>query len=84
MKEVKVIQVRAVAQAFSRQPPTSEAQFRVRDSTCGICGRQRGTVTDISPNSSVVPCQYHTTSALHIRVIWRMNNSPVGGCSSER
>jgi hypothetical protein len=50
-----------MAQVVSHRPLTAEA----RVTSCGICGAQRGTGTDFSPSSSVFPCQYHSTVALH-------------------
>jgi hypothetical protein len=37
-------------------------------SPCGICGGQIGTETGFSQNSSMFPCQYHPTMALHARI----------------
>jgi hypothetical protein len=54
---------RAMAQAVSRRPPTAEARVRSRVSVCGICGGQSVTVTDFSPSTSVLPCQFHSTGA---------------------
>jgi hypothetical protein len=52
-----------MAQAVSRQPLTAEARVRSRISPCGICGAQSDIGTGFSPNSSVLPCQYHSTGA---------------------
>jgi hypothetical protein len=50
---------RAMAQAVSRRPLTSEAQVRSRISPCGICG----TGTGFSPSTSVFLCQFYSTGA---------------------
>jgi hypothetical protein len=49
-----------MAQTVSRQPLTAMA----RVSPCKIFG-QRGTESGFAPNSSVFPCQYHSTMALY-------------------
>jgi hypothetical protein len=51
---------RAMAQAVSRRPLTTETGVRARANPCGICGGQIGTGTCFSPSSSVVPCQYNS------------------------
>jgi hypothetical protein len=40
-------------------------QVRSQSSPCEICGAQSGTVTGLSPSTSVLPCQYHSTNASH-------------------
>jgi hypothetical protein len=52
-----------MAQAVNRRPPTAEARVRSRVSPCGICGGQSGTGTVCSANTSVFPCQFHSTGA---------------------
>jgi hypothetical protein len=52
-----------MAQAVSRRPLTAEAQVRSRVSPCEICGRQSGTGTGFSPNTSIFPCQFHSSGA---------------------
>jgi hypothetical protein len=68
-----------MAWTVNRRPLSSETLV----SPCGICGGEGSTGTGFSPSSSVFPCQYHSTVALHARVICGMNNRPVGGRSSE-
>jgi hypothetical protein len=52
-----------MAQAVSRRPLTAEARVRSRVSLCGDCGVKSGTRTGFSPNTSVFPCQVHSTGA---------------------
>jgi hypothetical protein len=54
-----------MAQAVSRWPLNAETRVRARLSPCGISGEQSATGTGFSPRSSVLPCQYHSTVALH-------------------
>jgi hypothetical protein len=56
-----------MAQALRRRPLTAEAQVRARAIPCKICGGQSGTGSSL--NSSVFPCQYHPTMALHTHVL---------------
>jgi hypothetical protein len=56
-----------VGRAVSRRPLTGEARVRSCVSPCGICGGQSGTGTGFSPNTSVFPCQYHSTGAPLLR-----------------
>jgi hypothetical protein len=58
-----------MTQEVIRQHPTVETQVRTSISSLGICGEQSSTGTDISPSSSVFLCQYHSTMALHTRVL---------------
>jgi len=39
----------------------AEAQVRIQAGPCRICSRQSDTKTGFSPNTSVFPCQYHST-----------------------
>jgi len=39
--------------------------FQSEGGPFGICGVQSGTETGFSPSTSVFPCQYHYTNALH-------------------
>jgi hypothetical protein len=63
---------RAMAQVGSRWPLNAEARVRARVNPCWICGGQSG--TGFSLSSSVFPCQYHSTVALQIHIIWGMRN----------
>jgi hypothetical protein len=67
---------RALAQADSRRPVTAEAWV----SPCGITEWHWGRFCS---DFFGFPCQYHSTVALHTRIIWGMNNSPTGDRSSE-
>ena len=53
---------RAIAQADSCRPLTAEVLVRSQVSPSEISGAQSGTVTGLSPSTSVFPCQYHSTS----------------------
>jgi hypothetical protein len=72
-----------MAQAVSRRPLTAEARVRGQVSPCGICGGQSGTGIDCSPRSSVSPYQYQSTVDPYSYIIWRINNRPAGGSSSD-
>jgi hypothetical protein len=70
-------------QAFRCRHLTAEARGRFWVTACGICSGQSGTGTDSSKSSPVFPCQYYSTVALRIHIIWRMSSRPVGVRSSE-
>jgi hypothetical protein len=55
-------------EAVSRWPLTAEVWVRARVSPCGICVAKNGTGAGFSPSSSVFPCQYQSTAALHAHV----------------
>jgi hypothetical protein len=57
-----------MAQAVNRWPLNAEAWVCTRVSPCGIRGGQIGTGIVFSPSSSIFPCQYHSTMALHSHV----------------
>jgi hypothetical protein len=59
---------RATAQAVSRRFLIAWARIRTRINPYGICGGPSGTGTGFSPSSSVFPCQYHSTVALHTHI----------------
>jgi hypothetical protein len=44
-----------MAQAVSHRPLTAEARILVQIGPCGICGRESGTETGLSPISSFSP-----------------------------
>jgi hypothetical protein len=54
-----------IAQVVSHQPLNAKTQVCAWASLCGICGRQSVTGASFSLTSSVFPCQYHSTVALH-------------------
>jgi hypothetical protein len=58
-----------MAQAVICQPHNMEAWVRARVSPCRICGIQSGMLTGFSL-SSVFPCQYHSTVALHAYILY--------------
>jgi hypothetical protein len=57
-----------MAQALNRRPLTAEARFAP-----GAVQRQTGTGTG-SPTSSVLPCQYHYTIALHAHILYYLGD----------
>jgi hypothetical protein len=56
-----------MARAVSRRPLTAKVGIRARVSPCGICGKQSGTGTGISPSSSGFASKY-STMALHAHI----------------
>jgi hypothetical protein len=57
----------------SRRPLAAETWVRARARPCGICGGQSDTGARLSPSSSVLPCQYHSTVAVHAHIAWGIN-----------
>jgi hypothetical protein len=57
-----------MAQAVSRQPLTAEVRVRPPSQSMWDCGGQSGTETGCSPRSSVFPCQYDSTLAVHTHI----------------
>jgi hypothetical protein len=57
-----------MAQAVSRRPLTAEARVRSPVTQYMICGGQSDTGTAFNLSSSVLPCQYHPSMALHTRI----------------
>jgi hypothetical protein len=55
-----------MAQAVSRRPIIAEAHIRSQANLCGICGGQSDTEIGFSASTSVVPCQYHSTSTPYL------------------
>jgi hypothetical protein len=49
---------RAMAQAVSRRPLTTEARVRSRVGPCEICGGQSGTGTGFSPSCRFSPVDF--------------------------
>jgi hypothetical protein len=60
-----VILKSTVAQAVIRRFLTAEDRIRDLVSPCGFCGGQSGTGTEFSPSLSELPCQHHSTVAVH-------------------
>jgi hypothetical protein len=54
--------------AIGHRPLTSEVWTLSLVSPCVICGGQSVTGTGFSLSPLVVPCQYHSTVAVHTRV----------------
>jgi hypothetical protein len=59
---------RAMAQAVSGCHLIAKARVRARVSLCGIYCGQSGTEIGFSPSSSVLPCQCHSTVAIHVNI----------------
>jgi hypothetical protein len=57
-----------MAQVVRDWPLTTKAQVHAWLSPRGICGGQSGTRTGFSLSSSLLPCQYHSTMALHAHI----------------
>jgi hypothetical protein len=57
-----------MAEVVNCQPVSAEARVCPWLSVCGVCGGLSGTGTGFSLSSSVSPCQYHTTMALHTHI----------------
>jgi hypothetical protein len=57
-----------MAQAVSRRPLSADAQVRARVSQVRIFDGQSGIRIGFSPSCSVLPCQYHSTVALHTHI----------------
>jgi hypothetical protein len=55
MQELSACFGRAMTEAVTRLPLTSEARVRIRFSPCGTCFGQSGTETGFSLSSSVSP-----------------------------
>jgi hypothetical protein len=55
--------------AGSHRPPTTEARVSARVSLRGFSGGQSGSGTRFSRSFSVVPCQYHSTMAVHTHIL---------------
>lgn len=49
-----------MAQAVSCRPLALDVQVQSQAILCGICGRQKGIGTGVSPNTSVARCQYRS------------------------
>ena len=59
------VKVHAMAQAVSRRLITAESRVQFQARPCEICGGKSGTGTGFSPNTSVFPCQSHSTGATY-------------------
>jgi hypothetical protein len=67
MNQSIVLLVYSLAVAVSSRPVTADVQVGARVSSCEIFG-QSETESGISQSSSAIPCQYHSTVALHSHV----------------
>ena len=54
-----------MAQADSRRNLTMDARIQSQARPCEIRGERSGTRTAVSPSTSVLPCQHHSTGAPH-------------------
>jgi hypothetical protein len=78
------IRGRAMAQAISLRPFTTETRIRARVSSCVICGGQSGTWTGFSVISSFFSLSVSIhRGCTYLGLIWGMNNRTVGGRSSD-
>jgi len=68
-----------MAQVGSRRAPTTEDHARFHVSPLWICGCTSNMASRLSPNTSVIPCQYHPQCSLLIF----MCTLPVSGQTGE-
>jgi hypothetical protein len=73
----------AMGQAVSLWPLTAENRVSSQGSPRGTCIGQNITGTGFPSSSSVFPCQYYCTMAVHTHITWRINKMHVAGRSSE-
>lgn len=55
-----------IVQVVCRRPLVAEVRAQSPASACGICGWQSGTGGRFSPSTSILPRQYHSTSASYL------------------
>jgi hypothetical protein len=58
-----------MAQAFSRQPPTAEAQVQSRASPCEICVGQSGTGAGFPPSTLIFLCRYQSSIPIFVLIL---------------
>jgi hypothetical protein len=83
-----------VTHTVSHRPLAAEIKLQTQASQYGICGRQSGTATDVSPSTPIFRTLYQFTIAphsfihslihLHVRIITKTNKSRLRTFTKQR